>query len=143
MTVCFGLLSVAGPDLAAWARPVVPAERRFLPFSGRVDACDDPSVLRALTERFQIRENHYWRSGLRLLAFDEIRDHGYRTDGYDLIPRRYCQARGAFNDDKYRQVVYWIGEKQGFAGYGFGVEWCIEGLDRNYAFGPDCQAARP
>jgi hypothetical protein len=141
--LCFGVSALLGPGLAAWARPIVPAERREIPFSGHVAACNDGNVLNAITERFQTRESAYWSSGLKLLGFDDIRDQGYRTDGYDYIPRRYCQARAAFNDDKYRQVVYWIGEGQGFAGYGFGVEWCIQGLDRNYAFAPACQSARP
>ena len=31
----------------------------------------------------------------------------------------------------------------GFAGYGNGVEWCVVGLDRNWAYNPSCRAAKP
>lgn len=127
----------------AHARPITPNERRLLPLTGNIAFCADPSVLQSIVERFQIREGHYWSSGLALLSFDDIRETGYRTTGYDYVPRRYCQARATFNDDKYRQVVYWVGESSGFAGYGFGVEWCVQGLDRNYADGPNCRAVRP
>lgn len=136
-------LASFGVCMRAQARPITPAERRFEPFSGHVASCADPSVLQSIVERFQIREGDYWNSGLELLRFDRIRQTGYRSDGYDYVPRRYCEARAAFNDRRYRQVVYWVGESLGFAGYGFGVEWCIEGLDRDDAYGPDCRAARP
>ena len=129
--------------IAATARPITPAERRYLPLTGQVASCSDPAVLHSIGERFQIREKHYWSSGLRLLSFDHIRETGYRTLGYDYVPRRYCEARATFNDDKYRRVDYLIGESLGFAGYGFGVEFCIVGLDRNYAFGPSCRTMRP
>ena len=138
-----GLMGVASGGLTAQARPISPVERRFQPLTGNVPACGDRSVLDSVVERFQHSESEYWSSGLSLLSFDQIRDQGYRTTGYDFVPRRYCQARAAFNDNKYRQVVYWIGESLGFSGYGFGVEWCVQGLDRNYADGPNCQAVRP
>jgi hypothetical protein len=47
------------------------------------------------------------------------------------------------NDGKVRQVVYSIGENMSIIGWGPGVEWCIVGLDRNYAWGRGCMAARP
>ena len=143
LAIGLAVSSLVAQAIATQARPIEPAERRLLPFTGQVAACDDSSVISAIRERFQIRESHNWSSGLKLLGVDRIADKGYRTDGYDLIPRRYCEARVAFNDQKFRHMIYWIGESQGFAGYGFGVEWCIQGLDRNYAFGPACQAARP
>ena len=40
-------------------------------------------------------------------------------------------------------VHYSIIEDGGFAGFGQGVEWCVTGLDRNWAYGPGCRAARP
>ncbi len=47
------------------------------------------------------------------------------------------------SDGKMRAVHYSIIEDGGFAGYGQGVEWCVAGLDRNWAYGPGCRAARP
>ena len=47
------------------------------------------------------------------------------------------------NDGKMRTVHYSIIEDGGFAGFGQGVEWCVTGLDRNWAYNPGCRAARP
>ncbi len=47
------------------------------------------------------------------------------------------------NDGKPRTVEYSIIEDGGFAGFGPGVEWCVVGLDRNWAYNPACRAARP
>ena len=34
-------------------------------------------------------------------------------------------------------------EQLGSTGFGQGVEWCVVGLDRNWAFNPACKAAKP
>ena len=44
---------------------------------------------------------------------------------------------------KARSLYYSIIEDGGFAGYDQGVQWCVTGLDRNWAYNPDCRAARP
>ena len=144
----------------AEARPLTPAERRFLPWSGDLPACDTPSVLDRIQSRFGQAESGYWNSGLEITGFDRFREIGYRTTGADYIPRRYCTADARLNDGKVRQVSYWIGEDLGFSGGDYigvvlpfsprtsfldnwGVTYCVKGLDRNYAYGPDCRAARP
>ncbi len=43
------------------------------------------------------------------------------------------------SDGKMRQVHYSIIEDGGFAGFGQGVEWCVTGLDRNWAYNPALQ----
>ena len=40
------------------------------------------------------------------------------------------------SDGKMRSVHYSIIEDGGFAGFGQGVEWCVTGLDRNWAYSP-------
>jgi len=40
-------------------------------------------------------------------------------------------------------VHYSIIEDGGFAGFTDGVEWCVVGLDRDWAYNPACKAARP
>ncbi len=129
---------------AALARPMVPAERREYSFSGRLPACNDPSVLSTISSRFQSREDRYWESGLAIAAYDRIAEIGMRSPGLDFIPRRYCMARALFNDGSARKVNFAIVEKMGWLGVlGFGVQWCVDGLDRNRAFGDECRAARP
>jgi hypothetical protein len=132
--------TLAGPLLA---RPLVPAERRFFPFSGALPGCADPGVLERVSSQFAGVESEYWQSGLKILSYDFIREVSYRGDGLDLIPRRYCQAKGIFNDGRLRPVTYNIGEELGFASYGFGVELCVGGLDRENAYAPNCKMVRP
>jgi hypothetical protein len=146
-----GLVLVAGAALAlaagmleaASARPIVPAERRYSSFSGDVPACDDPAVLRRITDRFHQKEAEFWNSSLEIEHYDRIGQIGFRTNGLDYIPRRFCRARAYINDNRNREVVYSIGEDQGMIGVGFGVTWCVIGLDRNWAYGPACRAAYP
>jgi hypothetical protein len=128
----------------AIARPLVPAERRYSPYDGVLPACDDPSVTQRISWNFRQREDEFWDSGLEILGFGEVREIGYKTNGLDHIPRRYCNARALLNDlKKPHQVFYAISEDLGIIGIGFGVEWCIVGLDRNDAFAPNCKMARP
>lgn len=144
-----GKMALAGAALAllgvvqqASARPQLPAEARYQPYSGALPLCEDNAVLGEIQERFASKESQYWNSALQILGYDRIRETGYRTNGVDYIPRRYCTARVYMNDGRWRQVTYWVGENLGFIGWGWGVEWCVAGVDRNYAYGPACRAAR-
>jgi hypothetical protein len=128
---------------ATQARPLTPAERRYQPYDGSLPFCDDANVLRKIDDRFQSRESEYWNSGLAIVGYEGVREIGYRKNGLDYIPRRYCKARVFMSDQKVREMTYWVGESLGPIGIGWGIDWCISGLDRNYAYGLDCQAARP
>jgi hypothetical protein len=132
--------TLAGPLLA---RPLVPAERRYFPYSGALPSCADPGVLERVSSQFAGVEDEYWKSELRIVSYDFIREISYRGDGLDLIPRRYCKAKGIFNDGRVRPVTYNIGEELGFSSYGFGVELCVGGLDREFAYAPNCKMVRP
>jgi hypothetical protein len=144
---------------AVQARPQTPAEGRFAPWTGEVPACDEPSVLWNIQTRFYDAETEYWKSGLEMVGFDRFHETAYRSNGTYFIPRRYCTARVFLNDGKTRQLTYWIGEDLGFAGGDYlgllpltgrtnvfsnwGVTFCVNGLDRHYAYGQGCMAARP
>jgi hypothetical protein len=139
-------LSILGQGMVAdavSARPLVPAENRYSPYSGNLPACDDPGVLGYIQGHFQQAQSEYWTSGLTIVGYDRIREIGSRTDGLDYIPRRYCGAQAMMNDQKTRAVSYWIGEGLGIIGTGWGVEWCVAGLDHNYADALNCRQARP
>jgi len=129
-------------DMAS-ARPLVPAERRYSPYSGNLPACDDSGVLGFIQDRFHQTQAEYWSSGLEIVSYDRVRELGYRTNGLDYIPRRYCGAEALMNDQKPRAVAYWIGEGMGIIGTGWGVEWCVVGLDHNYADAPNCAQELP
>jgi hypothetical protein len=134
-----GIFASETPD----ARPLVPAERQYSPYLGDLPRCDDPAVLERIQSRFRDREAEFWSTGLEIVAFDEIREIGYRTNGLDYIPRRYCTARAILVDQKTYPASFAIVEDTGIIGVGFGVEWCLTGLDRLSAFAPRCKMARP
>jgi hypothetical protein len=139
LVVAYGL--ALSPGLAA--RPLVPAERQFLPYVGDLPPCDDGAVLARIQSRFRASESEYWGTGLGISGFSEIREIGYRTNGLDHIPRRYCTALAVLIDRKTYPLTYNIIEDGGIIGFGFGVEWCLVGLDRLYAFAPHCKMAAP
>ncbi|HEY8579322.1 MAG TPA: hypothetical protein VIL72_05505 [Beijerinckiaceae bacterium] len=145
--ICAGVGAIvaaaAGLAGAAQARPLTPAEQRVHGYSSNLPLCQDPAVLDRIASRLHQREKAYWSSGLQIVSYDSIRERGFRTTGLDYIPRRYCNASALMSDGKARHVTYWIGEDLGVIGWGWGVEWCIVGLDRNYAWGAGCKAAGP
>ena len=136
-------LVLAGLVNAAAARPVVPAEKRFWSYDGILPSCDNPSVLDRMSSRFGATEHEYWNSSLQIMSYDQVSTRALRPWGLDHIPRNFCQARALFNDNKYRTVAYAVIEDQGMIGMDFGVEWCVVGLDRNYAYAPDCKMETP
>ena len=139
----FAAMSVVLLSAPADARPITPAERRVQPYTGDLPGCNDAALLQRIASRFVQSEKQYWSSGLEILGYETVRETGYRSNGLDYIPRRYCRATAVMSDGKARQLVYAIAENQSIIGWGPGVEWCIVGLDRNYAWGRSCMAARP
>jgi hypothetical protein len=120
-----------------------PAEQRFSRYYGNVYDCDAGAVLGRIEGVFRTTQNAYWGKDLQLTSFDRVREISFRGNGAEYIPRRYCIARGHFNDDSVHTVIYDIEEAQGIIGIGDGVEWCIVGLDRSFSFSPACNTLRP
>lgn len=126
-------------------RPVdgPPAETRMIPYSGYLPLCEDPATLNQISDGFADREASPLGSGLAILAFDDIRQTGYRTNGWSYIPRRYCTARVVLTDGRRSGVGYEIAEQQGFIGSGYGVQWCVVGFDRYHVYSPACKMTQP
>jgi hypothetical protein len=110
-------------------------------YDGRVKECE--AALGTITTLFWEKESTFWNSSLRITAYGQVHETAFRPWQSDNIPRRYCSAEVMLSDSTLHQVHYSIIEDGGFAGYGQGVEWCVTGLDRNWAYNPGCKAARP
>ena len=136
-------LALTGLGEAALARPVVPAEKRYEDFSGEVPVCNDPGILSTISARFARKESEYWNTALEIVSFDRVKLLAARPWGLDHIPRNFCTARALLNDNSYHDVSFSVAEDQGLIGFGPGVEWCLSGLDRDLAYAPSCQLARP
>jgi hypothetical protein len=147
----FGLLAlVLLPSLArAAGGPVelnqydVPAEARWAPFYGNMPACDDGGVLSTISGRFADTQREFWNPQLAISGFDRVREIGFRSNGLSYIPRRFCIARAAMSDSKERTVIYNVVTAFGIIGMSWGVEWCVVGLDPNFAYAPACHTLRP
>jgi hypothetical protein len=110
-------------------------------YDGRVAPCE--SALPTITTQFWDKESNFWNSDLRITGYDRVHETAFRPWQSDNIPRRYCSAEAMVSDGKIRTVNYSIIEDGGFAGFGQGVEWCVVGLDRDWAYNPRCKAAKP
>ena len=110
-------------------------------YDGRVAPCE--SALPTITSQFQEKESTFWNSPLVITAYGNIHETAFRPWQSDNIPRRSCTAQAMISDGKMSTVHFSIIEDGGFAGFGQGVEWCVTGLDRNWAWNPNCKAARP
>jgi opacity protein-like surface antigen len=141
VTVAAAMLASSLPALAAGI--VVPAEERYVPYSGDIEQCDDSVALAYIKYYFADKEAEFWHSSLEILGFDNIKEIGYRSNGVQFIPRRYCVAQAHLNDQTTHAIVYQIQEHMGFAGYSDNEEWCVVGLDRNLAYAPACAILKP
>jgi hypothetical protein len=134
------LSAIAGPAQAA--NPLELNFGLFGPkYDGRVKVCE--RALSTITAQFQEKESQYWNSRLKITAYGDIHEIAFRPWQSDNIPRRYCTGSVMLNDGKVHGLNFSIIEDGGFAGFDQGVEWCVVGLDRNWAYNPACKAAGP
>jgi hypothetical protein len=110
-------------------------------YDGDVPPCE--ALLDKVASHFAQKERKYWNSTLEITGFDKVREIAFRPWEPGSIPRRFCTAQAAISDGKVRTVNFSIIEDGGFAGIGSGVEFCVIGLDRNWAYNPACRMARP
>jgi len=129
------------------ARAASPLELNFWMSGPRYDAvvplCEEPGPLGTIQAHFAEKESQYWVSELKIVGFENVRQIAFRPWVQGTIPRRYCRATALVSDGVRRPISYSIGEDTGFLGMGYGVEWCVVGLDRNWAYNPTCRMARP
>ncbi len=131
----------AGPSDAA-----SPLDNFFLPgpgYTGNIPACDDGWALNLIASRFSTKESRFWNSNLKILGFEKIRQVAYRSWAENTVPRRFCAATVKVSDGRKHSLRYFIVEDGGGLGMTWGVEWCVVGLDRNWAYNPACSMASP
>ena len=110
-------------------------------YDGVLPPCE--AALGTIAHRFAQKEGRFWNSDLQIVGFDKVRETALRPWAPETIPRRYCTAVAMVSDGRSHVVRYWIGEDTGMVGANWGVEWCVVGLDRNWAYNPACKMAAP
>jgi hypothetical protein len=112
-------------------------------YSSDVPLCSESGPLERIQSTFHTKEGRFWHSDLRIVDFVNVREIAMRPWAAGAIPRRYCRAEALVSDGVKRPVYYSIAEDAGLIGMTYGVEWCVVGLDRNWAYNPRCKEARP
>jgi hypothetical protein len=131
--------------VAGAAQAANPLEKNFYlsgpRYDGNLPPCE--SALSEISSRFAETESTFWNSALQITGYDHVRETAFRPWQSDNIPRRYCSAKAMISDGKLHTVNFSIIEDGGLASFTDGIEYCIVGLDRNWAYNPACRAARP
>jgi len=134
-----GLGAVAPAHAASWL------EKNFWlsgpNYDGVLPPCE--AALNKIARRFAQKESRFWNSSLQIVGFEGVRETAFRPWANGTIPRRYCSVTAYVSDGRKHRVNYWIGEDTGMIGMTWGVEWCVVGLDRNWAYNPTCKMAQP
>jgi hypothetical protein len=106
-------------------------------------ACDFAPALDRIISDFHTKEARFWNSRLEIVGIEDIRETAELPWAAQSIPRRYCSGVALINDGLRHALYYSIAEDTGLIGIDFGVDFCVVGLDRNWAYEPRCRAARP
>jgi hypothetical protein len=112
-------------------------------YDSNVPSCDEHGPLDMIVARFRTKEGRFWNSTLTIVGFEKIREVAWEPWNSGTMPRRYCVASVLVSDGTSHQINYSIIEDSGMIGASYGVEWCVAGLDRDWAYNPGCRAARP
>ena len=137
--ILIGLGTLAPAQAASWLEKNI-----YLTgpnYDGVLPPCE--AALGTIASRFAQKEGQFWNSDLQILDFERIRETAFRPWARGTIPRRFCSAVALVSDGRKHRVNYWIGEDTGMIGMTWGVEWCVVGLDRNWAYNPTCKMAQP
>ena len=131
----------SGANAASWF------EKNFGLIGPRFDAilppCQSPDALGSIQYKFAQKEGRFWVSTLTIERFDRIHETAFRPWVEGAVPRRYCSGMALISDGVWRPVHYSIIEDSGNIGFSWGVEFCVAGVDRNWAYNPACALARP
>ena len=148
MSVCIGVLTAVAVFMLGAPAPAQAAdalEKNFWLSGPRYEGVLPPceAGLDTIASRFAQKESRFWNSDLQILGFEGVRETAFSPWANGTIPRRFCRVTALVSDGRKHAVFYWIGEDTGMIGASWGVEWCVVGLDRNWAYSPNCKMARP
>ena len=141
LALAFSALGASQPRAANWF------EKNFW-LSGPnydrvVPSCDYPPALDRIIANFRTKEYRFWNSEMRIVGFEDIHELDFLPWAAQSIPRRYCRGIAVINDGGRHTIYYSIAEDTGMIGMDWGVNFCVAGLDRNWAYNPSCRGAGP
>lgn len=145
--VYFAVLLAASVGSFSPARAASWLEKNFWLIGPRYDRvippCDYQPALDRIIGNFRNKEFTFWNSELRIVGIEHIRQTAVLPWAAQSIPRRFCSGTALINDGRRHSIYYSIAEDTGMIGMDWGVNFCVVGLDRNWAYNPACRAAKP
>ena len=105
--------------------------------------CDYPWALNNIMSDFQNKETVFWNSSLQIVGIDHIQQTAVLPWAAQSMPQRFCSGTARVSDGSSHRIFYSIAEATSLIGVGWGINFCVVGLDRDFAYGPHCRAARP
>ena len=145
-----GVVAAASLLMGAWCAPAAAAnwlEKTIYlwgpKFDSKLPACDDVWATETIRHRFSTTQDRFWNSNLSIQSIEKVQEVAFRPWADGTIPRRFCNGRVLISDGIWRTIRYSIVEDGGMIGQSWGVQWCVVGLDRNWAYSPACKAAAP
>ena len=143
---CFALALALSIVSSSQSRAANLLEKNFWLSGPRYDQVLPPCNYRAALDRiigdFQTKEARFWNSRLQIVGIENIQQTALLPWAAQSIPRRFCSGTAVINDGARHAIFYSIAEDTGMIGIDWGVNFCVVGLDRNFAYGPACRAAR-
>lgn len=144
---CAALALALGVTAVSQSRAASFLEKNFWLSGPRYDrnvpTCDYAPALDRIIHNFHIKEYAFWKSELRIVGIENIKETAMMPWAAQAIPRRFCSGTALINDGSRHPLVYSIAEDMGMIGQDWGVNFCVTGLDRNDAYNPDCRGAGP
>jgi len=141
LALAIGLSSISQARGASWL------EKNFWLSGPRYDRvippCDYPPALDRIITDFQTAERRFWNSRLGIVGFENVSETAMLPWAAQSIPRRFCRGTVLINDGVRHPINYSIAEDTGMIGMDWGVNFCIVGLDRSWAYNPACHSAQP
>lgn len=112
-------------------------------YSRDMPSCDYAPALDRIIDNFHTKEARFWNSELQIVGIENIRETAYLPWAAQSIPRRFCSGIALINDGRRHAIYYSIASGTGMIGASWGVNFCVVGLDRIWAYNPACRAAKP
>jgi len=141
LAVALCLLSLAPARAATWL------EKNFWMsgpnYNRDIPSCEYHAALDRIIANFRTKEFRFWNSDLRIVGFENIHEITTMPWAAQSIPRRFCGGTAVISDSSKHEIYYSIAEDTGMMGIDWGVNFCVVGLDRNFAYNPSCRAAGP
>ena len=107
--------------------------------------CCRPAKPRSSTiaSRFAQKEGRFWNSGAADPRLERVREIAFPALGARHHSASILHRNGTGQRRRKHAVNFWIGEDTAMIGMSWGVEWCVDGFDRDWSYNPRCKMARP